>query len=42
VTVFEQREQESERLHVAEGDTRSGGVGLLRDLQDLYALIAVR
>ncbi|MFI6208335.1 hypothetical protein ACIBAI_18355 [Streptomyces sp. NPDC051041] len=35
----EQREDEPERLH-AEGlsRTRSGGVGLLRDLQDLYTL----
>ncbi|WP_340685596.1 hypothetical protein LCL61_04150 [Amycolatopsis coloradensis] len=35
----EDREQEPERLHAAglEG-TRGGGVGLLRDLQDLYAL----
>ncbi|WP_166027389.1 hypothetical protein [Streptomyces chilikensis] len=35
----EQREDEPERLH-AEGlsRTRSGGVGLLRDLQDLYVL----
>ncbi|MFE1781677.1 hypothetical protein ACFW9F_03560 [Streptomyces sp. NPDC059506] len=35
----EQREDEPERLH-AEGlaGTRSGGVGLLRDLQDLYVL----
>jgi hypothetical protein len=35
----EQREQEPERLLAAELDeTRSGGVGLLRDLQDLYTL----
>lgn len=35
----EERESEPERLHAAEFDqTRSGGVGLLRDLQDLYAL----
>ena len=35
----EQREQEPERLLAAElGETRSGGVGLLRDLQDLYTL----
>ena len=35
----EHREQEPERLHTASFDqTRSGGVGLLRDLQDLYAL----
>jgi hypothetical protein len=35
----EHRESEPERLHAAEfTDTRSGGVGLLRDLQDLYAL----
>ncbi|MEU5256056.1 hypothetical protein [Streptomyces longwoodensis] len=35
----EQHEEEPERLH-ADGlsDTRSGGVGLLRDLQDLYTL----
>ncbi|MFF6829788.1 hypothetical protein [Streptomyces longwoodensis] len=35
----EQDEEEPERLH-ADGlsDTRSGGVGLLRDLQDLYTL----
>jgi hypothetical protein len=35
----EQREEEPERLH-AEGlaATRSGGVGLLRDMQDLYML----
>ncbi|MFE4053565.1 hypothetical protein [Streptomyces sp. YIM B13518] len=35
----EQREDEPERLH-ADGlsRTRSGGVGLLRDLQDLYTL----
>jgi hypothetical protein len=35
----EQREQEPERLLAAElNETRSGGVGLLRDLQDLYTL----
>jgi hypothetical protein len=35
----EHREEEPERLRAAEfGGTRSGGVGLLRDLQDLYAL----
>ncbi|KOV81289.1 hypothetical protein [Nocardia sp. NRRL S-836] len=35
----EHREDEPERLHAAEfTDTRTGGVGLLRDLQDLYAL----
>ncbi|GAB3728033.1 hypothetical protein GCM10027598_48260 [Amycolatopsis oliviviridis] len=35
----EQREQEPDRLHAAGLETtRSGGVGLLRDLQDLYAL----
>ena len=35
----EHRETEPERLHAAEfGQTRTGGVGLLRDLQDLYAL----
>lgn len=35
----EHRESEPERLHAAEFEqTRSGGVGLLRDLQDLYAL----
>ncbi|KJK41227.1 hypothetical protein UK23_40000 [Lentzea aerocolonigenes] len=35
----EHREPEPERLHAAEfSQTRSGGVGLLRDLQDLYAL----
>ncbi|GHE92591.1 hypothetical protein [Streptomyces fumanus] len=35
----EEREDEPERLH-ADGlpGTRSGGVGLLRDLQDLYTL----
>ena len=35
----EQREEEPERLH-ADGlaGVRSGGVGLLRDLQDLYVL----
>lgn len=35
----EQREDEPERLH-ADGlsHTRSGGIGLLRDLQDLYTL----
>ncbi|MFJ5938514.1 hypothetical protein [Streptomyces sp. NPDC093071] len=35
----EQHEDEPERLH-ADGlsETRSGGVGLLRDLQDLYLL----
>ncbi len=35
----EHREPEPERLHTAEfSETRTGGVGLLRDLQDLYAL----
>ncbi|MEU7474863.1 hypothetical protein AB0A63_02695 [Lentzea sp. NPDC042327] len=35
----EHREDEPERLHAAEvTETRGGGVGLLRDLQDLYAL----
>jgi hypothetical protein len=35
----EQRETEPERLLADElGETRSGGVGLLRDLQDLYTL----
>jgi hypothetical protein len=35
----EQREQEPERLLADElGRARSGGVGLLRDLQDLYTL----
>ncbi|MFC8269825.1 hypothetical protein ACFUIZ_29510 [Streptomyces cinereoruber] len=35
----EQREDEPERLHAdGLGETRSGGVGLLRDLQDLYVL----
>jgi hypothetical protein len=35
----EQREDEPDRLRAAEfSGTRSGGVGLLRDLQDLYAL----
>lgn len=35
----EHREAEPERLHAAEFEqTRTGGVGLLRDLQDLYAL----
>ncbi|MCR3752027.1 hypothetical protein [Lentzea californiensis] len=35
----EHRETEPERLHTAEFEqTRTGGVGLLRDLQDLYAL----
>ncbi|MET9230246.1 hypothetical protein [Lentzea sp. NPDC003310] len=35
----EHREAEPERLHAAEFEqVRSGGVGLLRDLQDLYAL----
>jgi hypothetical protein len=35
----EHRESEPERLHHAEFEqTRTGGVGLLRDLQDLYAL----
>ena len=35
----EHRESEPERLHAAEfSTTRSGPVGLLRDLQDLYAL----
>jgi hypothetical protein len=37
----EQREEEPERLH-AEGlsGTRTGGVGLLRDLHDLYLLVS--
>jgi hypothetical protein len=37
----EKREKEPERLH-AEGltTTRSGGVGLLRDLHDLYMLVS--
>lgn len=35
----EHRESEPERLHAAEFEqTRTGGVGLLRDLQDLYTL----
>ncbi|HEY3004807.1 MAG TPA: hypothetical protein VGJ44_20840 [Kribbellaceae bacterium] len=35
----EQRETEPERLRAAEfGGTRTGGAGLLRDLQDLYVL----
>ncbi|HEY0486800.1 MAG TPA: hypothetical protein VGD72_11180 [Mycobacteriales bacterium] len=35
------RETEPERLHAdALADTRSGGVGLLRDLHDLYMLCA--
>jgi hypothetical protein len=35
----EHREDEPERLLADElGETRSGGVGLLRDLQDLYTL----
>lgn len=35
----EHGESEPERLHAAEFEqTRTGGVGLLRDLQDLYAL----
>ena len=35
----EKPEDEPERLRAAEfGGTRTGGVGLLRDLQDLYAL----
>jgi hypothetical protein len=35
----EHREDEPDRLRAAEfGGTRSGGLGLLRDLQDLYAL----
>ena len=35
----EHRESEPERLHAAEFEqTRTGGVGLLRDLHDLYAL----
>jgi hypothetical protein len=38
----EEREQEPERLHAAEfGGTRTGGVGLLRDLQDLYVLASL-
>jgi hypothetical protein len=38
----EQREEEPERLH-AQGlsETRIGGVGLLRDLQDLYLLASL-
>ena len=35
----EHPEDEPERLHAAElGETRSGGLGLLRDMQDLYLL----
>ena len=38
----EQREDEPERLHArALSETRSGGVGLLRDLQDLYVLASL-
>jgi hypothetical protein len=38
----EHREQEPERLHAAGLETtRSGPVGLLRDLQDLYMLAAL-
>ena len=38
----EHREEEPERLHaVALEGTRSGGVGLLRDLQDLYVLASL-
>jgi hypothetical protein len=38
----EQREEEPERLHAAGlEETRSGGVGLLRDLQDLYMLASL-
>jgi hypothetical protein len=38
----EHRESEPERLHAAGLDgTRSGGVGLLRDLQDLYMLASM-
>jgi hypothetical protein len=38
----EEAEDEPERLHAAEfGGTRSGGVGLLRDLQDLYVLASL-
>ncbi|RJK97587.1 hypothetical protein [Vallicoccus soli] len=38
----EQREEEPERLHAqALSETRSGGVGLLRDLQDLYLLASL-
>jgi len=38
----EQRETEPERLHAAEfGGIRHGGVGLLRDLQDLYVLASL-
>ncbi|ROP42544.1 hypothetical protein [Saccharothrix texasensis] len=38
----EHREVEPERLHAAGlGSTRSGAVGLLRDLQDLYTLASL-
>jgi hypothetical protein len=38
----EHREQEPERLHAAALDgTRTGPVGLLRDLQDLYLLASL-
>jgi hypothetical protein len=38
----EHREQEPERLHAAGLDgTRTGGVGLLRDLQDLHMLASM-
>ncbi|MFE2757710.1 hypothetical protein ACFXGA_37480 [Actinosynnema sp. NPDC059335] len=38
----EHREEEPERLHAAGLDsTRSGAVGLLRDLQDLYTLASL-
>ncbi|MEV1117959.1 hypothetical protein AB0I91_23065 [Actinosynnema sp. NPDC049800] len=38
----EHREEEPERLHAAELEsTRSGPVGLLRDLQDLYTLASL-
>ena len=37
----EERQQEPERLHAQGLDgTRSGGVGLLRDLHDLYLLVS--
>jgi hypothetical protein len=38
----EHREDEPERLHAAElPGTRTGGVGLLRDLQDVYVLASL-
>jgi hypothetical protein len=37
----EKREREPERLHAEGlGSTRTGGVGLLRDLHDLYMLVS--